>query len=329
MAEITITELHKDGVSAAIGGQAFFASVYSEAFLLDKDNCAYGLLGAVMTAEKYAELPDTTPWAPLQKPAEFEAGQNAVEVSVLKMFMVTYGSQQKDLAKLKRALVIAVGPDVMTIISEGGVLGTFRRTPAFIMRHVETLTVMTAEQLQTMRLTLHEPYDPISQTFENHVAKHTRVHTTALEVNQGMPQSEKVAAFLGSLELCGFFGQAFYGYKTDVRHSTTATQTFENVVAYMRTADGIIDKTSSNGYGMKEGASATVDDNRGRSETRFNKKHPTSGSKSPVKHAAGKKVYCWTHGFGGHDSKECKKPDRDHNVSGKKNPNPKHYHRSA
>ena len=94
------------------------------------------------------------------------------------------------------------------------------------------------------------------------------MHKAALAVDQGITPSDKVSAFLDSLVLCGFFGQAFYGYKTDVRHATTATQTFENVVAYMKIADSIIDKTTFNGYRMKEEASATSNNSRGRSETR-------------------------------------------------------------
>ena len=162
MAEITITELHKDRVSAAEGSQAFFSSVYNEAFLLDKGNCIYGLLGAVMAPDKYAEMPNATPWAPLPKPDGIQAGQTEAEISIVKIFHDRYGSQQRDLAKLKRALGIAVGPDVMENISEGGVLGIFRRTPAYIMRHVETLTVLTPEQLKTLKLTLFEVYDPFS-----------------------------------------------------------------------------------------------------------------------------------------------------------------------
>jgi len=319
-----------------------------------KTSAKYGLVASLFTDEEYKAIQPPATLAEdgtlsmnppevfkyLDHPGTFpdEQKRQAQHKHNLEM----YNLQVSDIREIKEAMISSLPLSVIALMIEPGFARMMNRTPQFIYHFMKVkYGTPTPHELKIVRAEIEQPWCQQNSSFTEHIAKHKQVHNTLKNNNEILTESIKVERFRSSLLDSAIFNEALSAYNR--QYPTVILQTFENVCASMQIEidnRDLVGTVSSNGY---VNSVVTVPKNQAKTYTQAEVDAlVVAGTASSVikpnyytqtevdnilamlKNSQGtsrmtvnqnKTCYCFTHGTCKHNSRDCKAPAANHQVT--------------
>ncbi len=233
-----------------------------------------------------------------------------------------FQNQCRDIAALKTFILDALDPSSKSHLEADG--GTTRRTVPAIMTYLRTtFATVPAAEINELRAALLIPFragDSIREFTTRHVDTQTAL---SLAGDARTPYSQ-ASSLLEALDQCGLFRFASESYRN--AHPEPRTHTLADVITMahatydnrpaapttgsMRYAAAVpsMDLTAAQlevarAILAAEPSALAATDTRADRRTPLGRRRPSTGH------------WCWTHGFFGHNSADCRSPREGHNMN--------------
>jgi hypothetical protein len=230
--------------------------------------------------------------------------------------------QFRDTAALKKFIVAALDPSSFARLSDNGGI-TAKSVPDIMAYLKTTFGTVPAAEIHEMEVALGQPFR-IGDSIREFTTRHLETQEALTRAGDPRSSFSQARSLMAALDQCGLFRLCFELYRHANPDPTThrldavillALQTHDNRPALATTGDlrYAAEATSAPLTAAQMDVARAIIAAESRTfsaaEARGTGPRPGTRRAPPTDH------WCWTHGYFGHDSAECRNPQDGHNVT--------------